>query len=144
MSKLKQQLNQFLKTLPKEIKRIALNHYREKFTAGNDQWEGVTWPAPIRKQGPIRLKRGKGYRKGRSPRDATRQTLVGPGRGVLKRSIRARIKGLTITFSTDVPYAQVHNEGQGNMPKRTFIGMEKDLENKIKKEIEQELRNLLK
>lgn len=48
-------------------------------------------------------------RKRETSRDKGRGILIKSGR--LRRSIKARAYGLNITISSDVPYAEAHNEG---------------------------------
>lgn len=116
----------------------ALNHYKDKFTSTGGSWEGKAWEAPKRKtEGPKRRKRGRGYVKGFSQRDATRATLV--GRGVLARSLKYRISGAQVTFFSNTPYAKRHNDGLDGMPKRKFMGMERSLRVKIDSIIAQEM-----
>ena len=51
-----------------------------------------------------------------------------------------------VTISSDLPYAQRHNEGLAGMPKRQFMGPSKVLfdriENKIDKEVQKILNNV--
>jgi phage gpG-like protein len=135
-------------TILKRVAVEALNHYKDKFTEGKGEWEGQKWQEPKRKtEGPKkyktvdkngrRLQKRSGYLKGFSPRDATRATLV--GRGVLARSIRYRIEGSKIVFYSKIIYAGRHNEGE-RMPKRTFVGMEKPLKQKIEKILQESLK----
>ena len=137
-------------TIKKQAAVAALNHYKDKFTAGGDKWEGEQWQEPKRKtEGPKKykstdkngrkLKKRSGYLKGFAPRDATRHTLV--GKGVLSRSMKYKIEGDKIVFYSNIAYAKRHNEGE-DMPKRQFVGMEKDLEKKIKKIIKENLEEL--
>jgi phage gpG-like protein len=70
--------------------------------------------------------------------------------GLLKRSVRVtRSTGTDIAIGSDLPYAQVHNEGlragRGKgfiMPKRQFIGDSLLLENQIAIMAEKEILNL--
>ena len=76
-----------------------------------------------------------------------RETRRSRGKKILQNTGRLRrsIKRLTTTFgrivigTRGVPYAEVHNEGLGNMPKREFVGdsakLEKLLQQRISKEI---------
>ena len=66
--------------------------------------------------------------------------------GALRRSLE--IKESTFnkirigSYSTS--YASVHNQGQGRMPKRQFIGKSKLLQRKFKKKIRESIKNLFK
>ncbi|HEX8575342.1 MAG TPA: phage virion morphogenesis protein [Flavobacterium sp.] len=101
--------------------------------------------------------------------------MVGKGSGRLKRSIRKlKVTSNSVTIGTDVPYAQIHNEGgtikktvtvkshsrkrKGRnvkvkshsrkmnltMPKRQFIGESSKLMNRIEELLETEINNILK
>ncbi|MDX1903784.1 MAG: hypothetical protein SFU27_06450 [Thermonemataceae bacterium] len=131
LSELATKLKEAQKNAIKEIAITAQNHYKDKFTEGKGVWEGKAWKEPIRKNGAIKRKKGSGYWKGRSPRDASRTTLV--GKGVLQRSLKHQIKGNVIRFYSNVKYAGYHNEGTEKLPKRQFLGMEKPLQTKINK-----------
>ena len=148
---LKRKLPQVLKSIQKDIAVEALNHYKGKFTDGNGAWEGTKWQEPKRKtEGPQKyktedkngrkLKKRKGYLKGRTPRDATRATLVKTGK--LSRSIRYKLRKDSILFYSNVPYARRHNEGLKGMPQRQFLGMERTLKAKIDTIIAKALRSL--
>ena len=66
----------------------------------------------------------------RSERGKSRAILVKSGR--LRRSLRSkRFGSLAVKIMTDVPYARVHNNGEGRMPKRQFIGYSGQLNRKI-------------
>lgn len=76
-----------------------------------------------------------------------RETRRSRGKKILQNTGRLRrsIKRLSTTFgriaigTRGVPYAEVHNEGLGSMPKREFVGdsakLEKLLQQRISKEI---------
>ena len=84
--------------MPREIGRIAVNFSKERFRAQN--WVDNNTD-------PWKKRRFNG--KGKS---ASRGILVGKGSGRLKRSIRLISATQTLVkIGTDVPYAQVHNEG---------------------------------
>jgi len=149
--KLKTKLGQALRNIQKDIAVTALNHYKSKFTEGNGAWEGAKWDEPKRKtEGPQKyktkdkngrkLKKRSGYLKGRTPRDATRATLVRTGK--LSRSIRYKLRKDSILFYSNVPYARRHNEGLKGMPKRQFLGMERTLKAQIDTIIAKNLRKL--
>lgn len=115
----------------RKIAITALNHFKDKFTAGNQQWEGQGWEEPQRRiRGAIRLRRGSGYRKGFTPARATEAILVDDG--VLSKSLRFDISRNDIIFSSNVAYADRHNRGTNGMPQRQFVGMETDLKVKIR------------
>jgi phage gpG-like protein len=84
---------------------MAVNHFKKSFRDGGFTDESLeTWKP--RK----RAERGK-----------NRAVLVKSGR--LRRSLRSKKFGvLAVKIMTDVPYAKIHNNGEGKMPKRQFIG----------------------
>ncbi|GAB4129539.1 MAG: hypothetical protein Fur0027_14430 [Raineya sp.] len=149
--KLVAKINKAKEVIKKQVALTALNYYKDKFTAGNDNWNGEKWQEPKRKtEGPKKykstdkngrkLKKRSGYLKGFSPRDATRHTLV--GKGVLARSIKHKTEINKIVFYSNTVYAKRHNEGLDGMPKRQFLGMEKNLQKKIEKIIQENLDSL--
>lgn len=71
--------------------------------------------------------------------------------GHLKDSIRSEIRGTKVIFSTDKPYARVHNEGgksgRGSgftMPPRRFMGNSQQLNDKIIDKITREFDKIFK
>ncbi|RIV21381.1 hypothetical protein DYU11_18420 [Fibrisoma montanum] len=64
--------------------------------------------------------------------------------GDLGDSLTYSEEGDKVVVSTDVPYAQRHNEGLKGMPKRQFMGPSKQLEKKIIGKIEKELAKIFK
>ena len=64
--------------------------------------------------------------------------------GKLRSSIhvvRANSKG--VKWGAGVPYAVYHNDGTDKIPKRQFIGMDKQLASKIKKVVQETMKNIL-
>jgi phage gpG-like protein len=93
---------------------IAVNHFTKSFSDGGFTDETIERWKPRK-----RAERGK-----------SRAVLVKSGR--LRRSLRSRRLGnLAIKIMTDVPYARVHNNGEGRMPKRQFIGYSGQLNRKL-------------
>jgi len=66
------------------------------------------------------------------------------GGNKLRNSFSASRTKVKVRFRTYKDYAQAHNEGEGNMPKRQFIGKSRTLENNIKKKLTKELDKLFK
>lgn len=121
-------LREFVKVKKQIITKImitAKNHYKDKFVEGNGNWEDAEWKQPQRKTNP-------------SSTTAKRNSATLVQTGALSRSVQARKQGDTIIISSNLPYAKRHNEGI-KMPKRTFIGMEKKLKQKIEKVIKENL-----
>jgi phage gpG-like protein len=120
---------------------LAVNHFKQSFIKGGFTDNGFeAWKIPKRKKGKNAEKTRKG----------TRATLVKSG--TLKRSIRVtKTSGFDIAIGSDLPYAQVHNEGlkagRGKgfiMPQRQFIGNSAQLEAQITKMAEKELLKAFK
>ena len=64
--------------------------------------------------------------------------------GDLGDSITWSESGDKVVMSTDVVYAQRHNEGTNGMPKRQFMGPSKTLDRTITAKIEKELKKIFK
>lgn len=117
----------------------ALNHFKENFEkegftdATNQPWQEVK-----RRLNP----RTRGVR---------RTNKILHDSGGLKESITYKKEPGRVVISSDKPYASAHNEGtstagRGNttrIPKRQFIGHSAKLDEKIQKEIEDGLGNIL-
>ncbi len=116
------------KQIVTKIMITAKNHYKDKFVEGKGNWEDADWKQPKRKINPRSTKAKKNS-----------ATLVQSG--ALSRSVQARKEGDKIIISSNIIYAKRHNEGL-KMPKRTFIGMEKKLEEKIQKVIKDNINTL--
>lgn len=86
-----------IRALPRQVATTAENFSKERFRAQG--WHDTghrPWPArKVTNQA--------------TPKDSTRAILV--KNGFLRRSIKGRAKGFEITLSSDMPYAQIHNEG---------------------------------
>jgi len=61
------------------------------------------------------------------------------GGNKLRNSLKANQVTEGVEFNTDKEYAQAHNEGEGDMPKRQFIGESKQLDKKIIKKVDKTL-----
>jgi phage gpG-like protein len=77
--------------IPEKVKQIGLKHFDDSFKSQG--WEGTAW---AKRKRETRRTRGKAL-------------LISSGR--LRRSIRGVSSPNKVVFSTDVPYAQIHNEG---------------------------------
>lgn len=62
----------------------------------------------------------------------------------LRNSFRAKQRKYAVVFYTYKKYAKVHNEGEGHMPKRMFMGKSQYLDGKIKDKVKKSLDKLLK
>jgi phage gpG-like protein len=95
------QLEAAFRRLPNGVATVAVNFFKERFRAQN--WVGDhTEPWKPRKNSPHWARKGE--------RGSRRAILVKTGR--LRRSIR-KISAMAeqVVIGTDVPYAQIHNEG---------------------------------
>lgn len=105
--------------LPVILANQAQNFFVASFT--NQGWDGVPWQIPQRKiEGTPEYK----YPKLRGLGRRTLATLVQSGalRQATNTAIRSQRFGVRgIVLIVDLPYAQAHNDGEGHMPKRTFM-----------------------
>lgn len=91
-----QTINDLFRKLPDWVGREAVNFYKDSFTRQAYIDRNVEkWAA---RKNDKKTKRG------------SRAILVQSG--ALRRSLRFRISGNTILVYTNIPYAQVHNEGE--------------------------------
>ena len=128
--------------LTDDISVVMLEHYRAKFDEGGQQWGGVPWELPDRRKANPK----------RAYSDARRTEAILVESAVLRDSIEVKTLGYgEITIGSDLVYAQVHNEGlhagRGagfEMPKRQFLGMEPELEEKISQMVSYEIGRLFK
>lgn len=128
----------------------GLNHFEESFDN-----EGFT-DSSLKKWKPRKTKDKKGrditrYRTNKVGKKGSLNSYgrKNEGRAILTghntggNKLRNSLKGNKISggvkFSTDKEYAQAHNEGEGNMPKRQFIGPSKQLDQKIIKKVDNTL-----
>lgn len=79
-------------------------------------------------------------------REIGRAILTGHNTGgdKLRNSFRSRRTKLEVIFYTYKDYAEYHNEGAADLPKRQFMGKSKYLEDKIKNKLQRTLDNLLR
>jgi len=118
---------------------------------GLDKWPARQWnKSKTKKKGGLRkdYKRWKAKDKGRRLLMSHRTDTKGKH---LRHSITYRVVGTKVIFSTDKPYAKVHNEGgkagRGigfTMKKRQFMGPSRDLDRKIKKKLDKELDKIFR
>lgn len=145
------ELQEFMdKDLLEIIEVEGLNHFEESFDN-----EGFT-DASLEKWKPRKTtdKRGRDITKYRTNKRGKKGTLNSYGRknegrailtghntggNKLRNSLKAKKVSEGVEFSTDKEYAQAHNEGEGNMPKRQFIGESKQLDKKIIKKVDKTL-----
>lgn len=98
-------------TLKGDVRKLVLQGVRDNFTSSVSP-DGRQWPARKRKGDghPLLIDTG-----------AMLQAATGGGSGHV-----TQIDGseLTVGVSSTVPYAAIHNEGKGKMPKREFMGVQ--------------------
>lgn len=87
-------------------------------------------------------KAGKLNRFGQKNKGRAILTGHGTGGNKLRHSLKAdKIKG-GVAFSTDKPYAERHNEGKDDMPKRQFMGASEQLDKKVIDKIDKTLNKI--
>jgi phage gpG-like protein len=128
MNKLMKLYLRFNRQVEVKLARTAEEHFKENFEKGGFVNGGTqTWDP-------------------RSPDlDPGRAVLVDSGE--LKNSIEGSVpQPGKIIVKTDLVYAKAHNEGvpERNLPQRQFIGMSKELNDKIKKLIIKEFKTSVK
>ena len=142
ISQLSAEAEAVIKNIRMDIGKMAVDHFTENF-----QVEGFVnsttepWKDVKRRTDP----RVRGAR-------STRKILTGDT-GNLGRSITYKVGPgeNQVTIFSDIPYASAHNEGTSTagrgrhttIPKRQFIGRSQKLDEKIQKEIEDGLREIL-
>jgi len=130
-------------TIPQLMKDMALEHFDNSFRnqgftdIGFQPWKPRKAEKRVVFLGSRKRARGKDSA-------ANRAILIRSGR--LRRSIKARMAGKSIIFSSDLPYAQIHNEGgragrklSAKIPRRRFAGRSAMLEADIRRMISREL-----
>lgn len=118
--------------LPKQVARIAEDHFLKAFKE-----EGFTdksydpWQARARKT--------------RADRRTGRRRAILVQSGALRRSIRVgRATWNRIEVgSYGIPYAKYHNQGEGKLPVRKFVGPSYRMREKIRAKIRQELKSAI-
>lgn len=131
------------------------NHIEEAFQnegftdTGLEKWEARkrfdTKGRDITKYRTNRVGR-KGNKNAYGRKSEGRAILTGHGTGgdKLRYSYKASKNGNKVTFTSDKQYAELHNEGNGELPKRQHIGESKQLNDKIDKKIKKHLDQILK
>jgi phage gpG-like protein len=100
-------------------KNYFLDNFKVKQGWGSEQWQEVQRRIPGTNAYMYPAKKGLKRR--------TRPILV--GKGSLRRAVNASIKLVTtnrVYFRVDLPYAAVHNEGSKRIPKRQYMGMNRE------------------
>lgn len=137
--------NRMATTIPQNMRIMALEHFDNSFRNQGFTDSGFQ-PWKPRKQEKRVVFLGRRQRASRKNAAANRAILIRSGR--LRRSIRARLSGKSIIFTSDVEYAKIHNEGgqagrrlASKIPRRRFAGRSVMLEAEIKRMISRELNS---
>jgi phage gpG-like protein len=102
------EMQKTIKTLPGQVGALVLENIDDNFRS--QSFDGEKWPD--RAAPPARGRTTKaGGRDKRFKQDAGDGRAILTMSGRLRRSFRMEASGLVITIHTDVPYAEVHNEG---------------------------------
>jgi len=125
--------------LPIIIGKMAVDHFKKNFQ--NEAWGHEKWQEVKRRLQPAK----KGYKKAGS-----RRKILSGETGNLGRSIQYDAQKRQVVIHSDLLYAAVHNfglkAGRGagfTMPKRQFIGDDKELNEIVKTEIEKQITKIL-
>ena len=116
--KILKNIDQLKGELPVVLANQAQNYFTNSWR--QQGWDGEDWKEPNRRiPGTPEYK----YPKKKGLGRRTRATLVQTGR--LRRAVSNSIRKATfekVQLVVAVPYAKYHNEGEGHMPKRQFMG----------------------
>ena len=149
LNPLEKAFSQLKKNLPVILSQTAAEHFIRGFRTGGGQTDAGMW---VKRKRERRIDTH--TRTGRK-REPIRNRAILVLSGDLRNSIQRRKTSFsrTIVGSYDIKYANIHNKGgQGiayglhpfTMPKREFIGKSTNLERKMRRIIDRELRNLKK
>lgn len=135
----KEQLGRLItRTLPVKAGTEAVNHFRDNFRKEGFVDDTLrAWKPSKRKSNP------------KHP-DQAYNTLMSR-RNNLYKSIRKETAPGKVTVYTNVPYAAAHNEGTDRagknhrvrIPKRQFMGHSKQLDDKVRRMIDAEVRKII-
>ncbi|MDR1725026.1 MAG: phage virion morphogenesis protein [Bacteroidales bacterium] len=142
-------------TAPRLIGKIAVEHFQANFD--REGFADIGNPSPwqdVKRRDPNSpwfgfdaTAKGSGYK---SPKRMKDKILHDSGE--LQASIDYETGKAQATIYSDKPYAQVHNEGGQakifgktpfTMPKRQFIGESRELNNKIVKQLDEDITKIL-
>ncbi len=143
---------QKIKSLPKKLAVEANEFFEESFInqgftdSSYERWQNrktivknnTAYDAG--KNGLVRLtKKGNLY----SPlKSASNRRGILMLSGDLRRSLKNTVVGNQVAVYSNLPYAKFHNEGGKKMPKRQFMGNSQQLNNKLLKIINEELKSI--
>lgn len=127
----RQKLEQSKREVLIEMSNQAQNYFVKSFKT--QSFDGKPWKEVQRRtEGTNAFK----YPKSKGLQRRTSPILVGAGykkrggtllKAVSNMSKTSTVRGTTVRMIVDLPYASVHNEGNCNIPKRTFVGQTAEL-----------------
>lgn len=131
--------------LPKQLSKDTLNYFVASFN--KEEWDGVKWKE-VQRRTPGTNAYKYPLKKGLQRRDA--HILVGSGYRVRGGTLRRALIGSeeTATFEKvsfrvrDVDYAEYHNDGAANLPRRRFMGQTRHLTTLQRKRITQTINRI--
>lgn len=110
--------------LAKKIANANKNYFLGSFQ--KQSWQGKQWKE-VKRRIPGTYEYKYPMKRGLSRR--TKPILV--GKGILRRAVTNSVKSVTpksIRFVVELPYANAHNDGTAIMPKRQYMGWNKDID----------------
>lgn len=135
LDKVLMNIEQVKRDLPILLSKQAERYFTASFS--NQSFNHKAWEEVKRRiEGTNEYK----YPKRRGLSRRTKPILVGTG--ALRRATSNSTRSLypkNIRLVIDLPYAAVHNEGSGNIPKRQYVGQTKELTRKQKTLIERHI-----
>jgi phage gpG-like protein len=128
--------------IPVAVGKTAVDMYKDNFHTEGTKLFGKKWQEVQRRMGATITVRGKvrkNYAKGKRLSDKILHDS-----GDLQRSVDwdTPNPGAVEIFS-DTPYGKYHNEGEGNLPQRRFIGDSPVIDRAVEKEIEHQINKIL-
>lgn len=124
-----------IKTQKNALARIVANDIKNYYVASftKQSWNGQKWEEVQRRiPGTAAYK----YPKRRGLSRRTKPILI--GKAIMRRAVAGSVKEATfnrILWMVDVPYAEVHNNGSKIMPRRRFMGWNKDTDKIVRADI---------
>jgi len=123
---------------PEYAANVAVEKFKENFE--NEGFFGERWQEVQRRIPGTTTYKAVATR---HPSDTERKILTGRTAN-LRNSINYRTEPGAATVYSDTPYGKYHNEGEGKLPKRQFIGDHPELEKAIGEELEREFTKVMK
>lgn len=136
LSRLAQQSPDFVNRIaPHAVATVAANHFKENFQT--ESFEGNKWPEVNRRKASYVSKTTGKTHKNYTKGAATLRPILTGQTGDLGRSIEPDANKSTsgTAVVTSKFYGQYHNEGQGHLPKRQYMGQTPKLNQIISDEL---------